>query len=102
MCWQQFVTDLLKVALLRFRSYSSGEILKLFGSGPDMAAELKDRDREEGGSEGGLPHVRESMVARLQGFGDLFCLVAGACGDGFKDLHAFTETNRCVKSWSRF
>ena len=55
-----------------------------------MAAELKDGDREEGGAEGGLPQVRESVVARLQGFGELFCLVAGACGDGFKDLHAFT------------
>ena len=50
--------------------------MKLLGSGPDMAAELKDGDRAEGGAEGGLPQVREALVARLQGFGDLFCLVA--------------------------
>ena len=31
------------------------KILKLLGSGPDMAAELKDGDRIEGGPEGGLP-----------------------------------------------
>ena len=31
------------------------KILKLLGSGPDMAAELKDGDRAEGGAEGGLP-----------------------------------------------
>ena len=37
---KQFITDL--VALFRFRSQSSGEIWKLLGSGPDMAAELKD------------------------------------------------------------
>ena len=64
--------------------------MKLLGSGPDMAVELKDGDREERGVEGGLPQVRQALVARLQGFGDLFCLVASACGDGFKDLHAFT------------
>ena len=29
--------------------------MKLLGSGPDMAAELKDGDRIEGGPEGGLP-----------------------------------------------
>ena len=64
--------------------------MKLLGSGPDMAAELKDGDSAEGGTEGGLPQVRESLVAGLLGFGDLFCLVAGACGNGFKDLYAFT------------
>ena len=31
------------------------KILKLLGSEPDMAAELKDGDRAEGGAEGGLP-----------------------------------------------
>ena len=50
--------------------------MKLLGSGPDMAAELKDGDREERGAEGGLPQVREALVARLQGFGELLCLVS--------------------------
>ena len=30
--------------------------------------------------------LREALVARLQGFGELLCLVAGAWGDGFKSL----------------
>ena len=30
--------------------------------------------------------LREALVARLQGFEELLCLVAGAWGDGFKSL----------------
>ena len=55
---KQFITDL--VALLRFRSKSSGKILKLLGSGPDMAAELKDGDRAKGGA-----FLGEALVASL-------------------------------------
>ena len=53
--------------------------MKLLGSGPDMAAELKDGDRAEGGAEGGLPQ---------KSFGGQ---AAGSCRTsllGFKDLHA--------------
>ena len=53
--------------------------MKLLGSGPDMAAELKDGDRIEGGPEGGLPQI--SFGGHALGF----------CGTsllGFKDLHA--------------
>ena len=35
-------------------------------------------------------------MARLQGFGELLCLVAGAWGDSSKDLHALIQT--CAES----
>ena len=61
------------------------QALKLLGSGLDTAAELKDSDRAEGG---GLREafIREALVARLQGFGELLCLVASAWGDGFRSF----------------
>ena len=52
--------------------------MKLLGSGPDMATELKGRAEREGLREAFL---REALVARLQGFGGTSLL-------GFKDLHA--------------
>ena len=50
--------------------------MKLLGSGPDMAAELKvmDRDRAEGGAKGGLP--QRSFGGQAIGFGELLCLVS--------------------------
>ena len=48
--------------------------MKLLGSGPDMAAELKNGDRAEGGAEGGLP--QRSFGGQAIGFGELLCLVS--------------------------
>ena len=65
------------------------KILKLLGSGPDMAAELKDGDRIEGGPEGGLPQRSfGGQAAEFWGISLLGrrCLEGG--GDGFKDLLA--------------
>ena len=59
--------------------------MKLLGSGPDMAAELKDGDRAEGGAEGGLP--QRSFGGQVAEFWEFLCLVAGARVDGFKNLH---------------
>ena len=74
---KQIITDL--VALLRFRSKSSGKILKLLGSGPECATELKGGDRTEGGAERGLP--QGSYSGKAAGFWGTYLL-------GFKDLHA--------------
>ena len=60
--------------------------MKLLGSGPDMAAELKDGDRAEGGAEGGLPQ---------RSFGGQAAGLWGTSLLGFKDLHAAILTNRC-------
>ena len=62
--------------------------MKLLGSGPDMATELKGRAEREGLREAFL---REALVARLQGFWELLCLVAGAWGDGFRSFATLVE-----------
>ena len=36
-------------------NFDHWKVHKLLNTGPDMAAELKDGDRAEGGAEGGLP-----------------------------------------------
>ena len=45
---------------------------------------------------GTLPGQVGPLVTRLNGFGDLHCLVAGAWGEGSKDLHSLIEI--CVES----
>ena len=45
---------------------------------------------------GTAPGETGALVARLQGFGDLLCLVAGAWGDSRKDLHQLIQI--CAES----
>ena len=45
---------------------------------------------------GTAPGETGALVARLQGFGDLLCLVAGAWGDCSKDLHQLVQI--CAES----
>ena len=45
---------------------------------------------------GTAPGDTGALVARLQGFGELMCLVAGAWGDCSKDLHSLIQT--CAES----
>ena len=45
---------------------------------------------------GTLPGETGPLVARLQGFGDLLCLVVGAWGDCSADLHTLVQT--CAES----
>ena len=45
---------------------------------------------------GTAPGETGALVARLQGFGDLLCLVAGAWGDSSKDLHQLVQI--CAES----
>ena len=54
---------------------------------------LEKLDREVRGTP---PGETGALVARLQGFGELLCLVAGAWGDSSKDLHALIQT--CAES----
>ena len=62
-------------------NFDHWKVHKLLNTGPDMAAELKDGDRAEGGaeSEGGLP--KRSFGGQAAGFWGTSLL-------GFKDLHA--------------
>ena len=55
-----------------------------------LARRLDERYR------GAAPGETGALVARLQGYGDLMCLVAGAWGDCSTDLHNLVQT--CAES----